>query len=203
MAAVLYPSASAPAAAPAPSAAAGTPAAASAAPTDSRASQAGDDGSQASGDHDGAGAQAATTAMPKSFSEVRWVGEPPASSTVDYASFALTESTSGVHVVDVPMHDQALKAMQVAGLGVTQARAFYDMAVKAHAAGAPTTDRATAEAQLRATWGNSYDTKLASVKGLIDTAQAAWPGIRKYLADSGLGNNPAFLLAVARKARGD
>lgn len=140
--------------------------------------------------------------VPASYADVRWTGEPAASSTTDYASFTLNENSHGPLVVADPvMHDQALQAMQSAGLGVTQATFFYDLAKEA-ALNPSANDRATTEAQLRATWGGRYDANLAAVHGLIDQAQTKWPDVRKYLAESGLGNNPAFLIAAARKASG-
>ena len=141
--------------------------------------------------------------VPQSWETARWNNEPPASSVSEYGNFVMgaEPDSKGVFVADAPTHGLALEAMKSAGLGATTARAMYDLARDAHL-NPPNTDRATAEAQLRATWGRHYESNLTAVQGLVDQAAKAWPGVRDYLRTSGLGNDPRFLIAAARKATG-
>lgn len=131
---------------------------------------------------------------PPELDQVFW-GEPPASSTADYAN-----------VFDYPIHrpeeaEGGKKALLAMGLGVTAARAavaFYKKALKNR----PPFTSDDARKAMEEHWGNKTDANLADVKAYIKDAVKRYPGLRNWLSvETNLGNTPDFIKLVHRAAQ--
>jgi hypothetical protein len=121
------------------------------------------------------------------FRDVREV-EPPATSVTDFATFA--RPVEGVEPIP-----EGLRAMVKLGLGITQAHAIWDASVDA--VRNPVTTNAEGAAQaLQAEYGEKYEAKLAAAKDVITQVEKTFPGVRQWLASTGLGNDPAFIRQV-------
>ncbi|MHB8744588.1 MAG: hypothetical protein ACYC9L_15910, partial [Sulfuricaulis sp.] len=57
-----------------------------------------------------------------------------------------------------------------------------------------------AMAQLKTTWGNNTDAKMATAKAYVEKVSQQWPGFKDWLKTTGLGNDPAFIRALVAKA---
>ncbi|KUY52376.1 hypothetical protein WS45_24975 [Burkholderia sp. RF2-non_BP3] len=114
--------------------------------------------------------------------------EPSATSVTDFASFA--RPLDGVEPIP-----EGLQAMVKLGLGVTQAQAVWKASVDAVRSPVQT-NMAGAEQTLRAEYGENFDANLAAAKDVIAQVEKTYPGVRQWLASTGLGNDPAFIRQV-------
>jgi len=114
--------------------------------------------------------------------------EPSATSVTDYASFA--RPIEGVEPIP-----EGLQAMVKLGLGVTAARAIWDTSVEA-VRNPVKTNEAGARQALGEIYGDKFDAKLQTAKGIIAEAEKTYPGIRQWLSETGLGNSPEFIKQV-------
>ena len=124
--------------------------------------------------------------------------EPPASSVQDYqATLTLPD---GVEIVDEAENAAALKAAQRMGLGVTVMQGLWHAATET-ARDPVKTNYEGAMAALQESWGDKTEARLTEANQYINEAAKHWPGLKPWLRQSGLGNDPNFIRKVADLAR--
>jgi hypothetical protein len=55
-------------------------------------------------------------------------------------------------------------------------------------------------AALTAKWGSKAGEKVALARGMINAAEAKWPGLRNYLNATGLGSDPKLIQQLVARA---
>jgi hypothetical protein len=97
------------------------------------------------------------------------------------------------------------QALVAAGLGLTGAASFMKMGVEASRRGALTDDQvqqrnAAGMDALTAKWGSKAGEKIQLARGMINAAEAKWPGVKAYLNATGLGSDPRLIQQLVARA---
>ena len=124
-------------------------------------------------------------------------GEPDASS-VDALGL---EMPSDFVVTDPEQLQQVNEALVAAGVGHTLKNALMELATPYLRPDAPPPmSDADALTQMRGMWGSQTDAKLAAARSMVDEAAKKWPGVKQWLNQTGLGNDPRLIEKLAARA---
>jgi len=128
---------------------------------------------------------------PETFEHVEWV--EPAANAGELGE-VIDSTTRRFDTFDATADQKPLaNAFAEANIGRTFAREVMDHVGRASQPGYEPTEQATAEAELRASWGKNFQRNVGIVQAAVQAAHAKDPRIVPYLNDTGLGNDPAFV----------
>lgn len=96
--------------------------------------------------------------------------------------------------------DRLRAAFVAAGAGPTTAREILADAVAAARQGTSANAPDSTLAELRRSWGNQTEARLAAARDLVRRATAHDPDIPDFLARTGLGNDAGFIRKLAARA---
>lgn len=135
---------------------------------------------------------AALYVAPASAAELRdAMALPP-----DLAAAGLLDGTEG-EAARAEVRD----AFLAAGASREEASDIWRIALDALRPGAPAPSYERAEAELRAAWGADYEARLSRARSFAKSVTRRAPRIAERIAETGLGNDARFIMAMEKAAR--
>lgn len=129
----------------------------------------------------------------------------PASAAELRDAMALPPDLAAAGLLDGPEGEAARAevrdAFLAAGASREEASDIWRIALDALRPGAPAPSYERAEAELRAAWGADYEARLSRARSFAKSAMRRAPRIAERIAETGLGNDARFIMAMEKAAR--
>lgn len=129
---------------------------------------------------------------------VRWA-EPGAVNVTDYGN--VMSPPPGQTFTEPAEVALAKLAMLHAGVGITLAGKFFGMFLESAKGNPAKLTEAKAMETLQGRFGDKTAATIEDARGFVRQLGAKWPGVTRFLNESGLGNDPRMIALLAQASR--